>query len=80
MLTKLKAFALAALLFVSTFFAARHYKQKSEQLERELKQEKGKTTNYERQVNAAYKNQSTFDKEIDDALESGEYLDYFDDD
>lgn len=79
MLQKLKGWAVAALAFVATFFAARFYKQKADRLEADLKQEKAKSSNYESQIKAAYEKQVMFDKEIKDALKGDDFLNYFDD-
>lgn len=78
-LQKLKGWAIAGLAFVATFFAARFYKEKADRLETELKKEKSKSTNYERQIAVVRKKAGIFDKEIKDALKGDDFLNYFDD-
>lgn len=78
MLVKLKALAAAILAFFAAFFAARHYRVKAKRLERQLKKEKHKIHNLEKQTAAIKRKQEKHLKEIKDATKDNSYLDYFD--
>ena len=78
MLSKLKLYAAAIVAFVLALFTAQYYRKKAKRLQKQVVQEKARLHNYESQLKAAIRKQEQHKKEIEDAIQDDEFLDYFD--
>jgi len=76
--TKLKLWGAAFFAFFIAICSARHYQKKSKRLEKKITKQKAITSNQQDQLKAIIRHKTNNQREIDDALKDGSYMDFFD--
>jgi len=76
--TKLKLWGVAMTAFFIALCSARFYQKKSKRLEKKITKQKAITSNQQAQLTAIIRHKTNNQREIDEALKDGSYIEFFD--